>query len=30
MWAEAGMERIRARRLSIGGGIVIWGVRAAG
>jgi demethylmenaquinone methyltransferase/2-methoxy-6-polyprenyl-1,4-benzoquinol methylase len=28
MWAEAGMERIRARRLSIGGGIVIWGVRA--
>jgi demethylmenaquinone methyltransferase/2-methoxy-6-polyprenyl-1,4-benzoquinol methylase len=29
MWAEAGMERIRARRLSVGGGIVIWGVRAA-
>jgi demethylmenaquinone methyltransferase/2-methoxy-6-polyprenyl-1,4-benzoquinol methylase len=29
MWAAAGMERIRARRLSIGGGIVIWGVRAA-
>ena len=29
MWAEAGMERIRARRLSIGGGVVIWGVRAA-
>lgn len=28
MWADAGMERIRARRLSIGGGIVIWGVRA--
>jgi demethylmenaquinone methyltransferase/2-methoxy-6-polyprenyl-1,4-benzoquinol methylase len=30
MWAGAGMERIRARRLSIGGGIVIWGVRAGG
>jgi demethylmenaquinone methyltransferase/2-methoxy-6-polyprenyl-1,4-benzoquinol methylase len=29
MWAGAGMERVRARRLSIGGGIVIWGVRAA-
>lgn len=29
MWADAGMERVRARRLSIGGGVVIWGVRAA-
>ena len=29
MWAGAGMERVRARRLSIGGGVVIWGVRAA-
>jgi demethylmenaquinone methyltransferase / 2-methoxy-6-polyprenyl-1,4-benzoquinol methylase len=29
MWADAGMERVRARRLSIGGGIVIWGARAA-
>jgi demethylmenaquinone methyltransferase / 2-methoxy-6-polyprenyl-1,4-benzoquinol methylase len=29
MWADAGMERIRARRLSLGGGVVIWGVRAA-
>jgi hypothetical protein len=29
MWAAAGMERIRVRRLSIGGGVVIWGVRAA-
>lgn len=28
MWADAGMERIRARRLSSGGGIVIAGVRA--
>jgi demethylmenaquinone methyltransferase / 2-methoxy-6-polyprenyl-1,4-benzoquinol methylase len=27
MWADAGMERIRARRLSAGGGVVIWGVR---
>jgi demethylmenaquinone methyltransferase/2-methoxy-6-polyprenyl-1,4-benzoquinol methylase len=27
MWADAGMQRIRARRLSVGGGIVIWGVR---
>ncbi|HEY3766066.1 MAG TPA: class I SAM-dependent methyltransferase [Gaiellales bacterium] len=30
MWSEAGMERIRARRLSTGGGVVIWGVRAGG
>jgi demethylmenaquinone methyltransferase/2-methoxy-6-polyprenyl-1,4-benzoquinol methylase len=30
MWADAGMERIRSRRLSVGGGIVIWGVRAGG
>jgi demethylmenaquinone methyltransferase/2-methoxy-6-polyprenyl-1,4-benzoquinol methylase len=28
MWADAGMERVRARRLSTGGGVVIWGVRA--
>jgi len=28
MWADAGMERIRSRRLSAGGGIVIWGVRS--
>jgi demethylmenaquinone methyltransferase/2-methoxy-6-polyprenyl-1,4-benzoquinol methylase len=28
MWAGAGMERIRSRRLSAGGGIVIWGVRS--
>ncbi len=27
MWADAGIERIRSRRLSAGGGIVIWGVR---
>jgi demethylmenaquinone methyltransferase / 2-methoxy-6-polyprenyl-1,4-benzoquinol methylase len=30
MWADAGMERIRVRRLSSGGGIVIRGVRAGG
>jgi demethylmenaquinone methyltransferase/2-methoxy-6-polyprenyl-1,4-benzoquinol methylase len=28
MWADAGMERIRSRRLSAGGGIVVWGVRS--
>jgi demethylmenaquinone methyltransferase/2-methoxy-6-polyprenyl-1,4-benzoquinol methylase len=28
MWADAGMERIRSRRLSAGGGIVIWGLRS--
>jgi demethylmenaquinone methyltransferase/2-methoxy-6-polyprenyl-1,4-benzoquinol methylase len=28
MWADAGMERIRSRRLSAGGGIVIWGARS--
>jgi demethylmenaquinone methyltransferase / 2-methoxy-6-polyprenyl-1,4-benzoquinol methylase len=27
MWADAGMVRIRARRMSSGGGVVIWGVR---
>ena len=26
-WAAAGMEQIRARRLSLGGGIIIWGTR---
>jgi demethylmenaquinone methyltransferase/2-methoxy-6-polyprenyl-1,4-benzoquinol methylase len=30
MWAEAGMEHVRARRLSSGGGILIAGVRAGG
>ena len=28
MWADAGMERIRSRRLSSGGATVIWGARA--
>jgi demethylmenaquinone methyltransferase/2-methoxy-6-polyprenyl-1,4-benzoquinol methylase len=27
LWAEAGIRGVRARRLSLGGGIVIWGVR---
>jgi demethylmenaquinone methyltransferase/2-methoxy-6-polyprenyl-1,4-benzoquinol methylase len=30
MWAAAGMEQIRSRRLSVGGGVVIWGVRGGG
>jgi demethylmenaquinone methyltransferase/2-methoxy-6-polyprenyl-1,4-benzoquinol methylase len=28
LWREAGIEDVRARRLSLGGGIVIWGRRA--
>jgi demethylmenaquinone methyltransferase/2-methoxy-6-polyprenyl-1,4-benzoquinol methylase len=27
-WGEAGIARVRARRLSVGGGIVVWGRRA--
>jgi demethylmenaquinone methyltransferase/2-methoxy-6-polyprenyl-1,4-benzoquinol methylase len=27
MWAAAGMERIRARRLSLGGGVIVWAHR---
>jgi demethylmenaquinone methyltransferase/2-methoxy-6-polyprenyl-1,4-benzoquinol methylase len=27
LWSEAGIRGVRARRLSLGGGIVIWGVR---
>ncbi len=27
LWAEAGIEDVRSRRLSLGGGIVIWGTR---
>ncbi len=27
LWREAGVEDIRVRRLSLGGGIVIWGRR---
>lgn len=28
LWREAGIEDVRARRLSVGGGIVVWGRRA--
>ena len=27
-WVDAGVTNVRAQRLSVGGGIVIWGVRA--
>jgi demethylmenaquinone methyltransferase/2-methoxy-6-polyprenyl-1,4-benzoquinol methylase len=27
-WADAGIENVRGRRLSLGGAIVIWGTRA--
>src|SRR4029079_11143025 len=27
-WAAAGMEGIRARRLSLGGGVIVWGTRS--
>jgi demethylmenaquinone methyltransferase / 2-methoxy-6-polyprenyl-1,4-benzoquinol methylase len=29
MWRAAGIEDVRARRLSLGGGVVVWGRRAA-
>jgi len=28
LWQEAGIADVRARRLSLGGGVVIWGIRA--
>ena len=28
LWREAGIEDVRVRRLSLGGGIVVWGRRA--
>jgi len=28
LWQEAGIVDVRARRMSLGGGVVIWGVRA--
>jgi demethylmenaquinone methyltransferase/2-methoxy-6-polyprenyl-1,4-benzoquinol methylase len=28
LWRAAGMREVRARRLSLGGGIVVWGIRA--
>jgi demethylmenaquinone methyltransferase/2-methoxy-6-polyprenyl-1,4-benzoquinol methylase len=27
-WREAGIAEVRARRMSVGGGIVIWGTRS--
>ena len=30
MWREAGIESIELRRMSLGGGVVMWGVRAGG
>jgi demethylmenaquinone methyltransferase/2-methoxy-6-polyprenyl-1,4-benzoquinol methylase len=27
-WSEAGIAEVEARRLSVGGGIVVWGTRA--
>jgi demethylmenaquinone methyltransferase/2-methoxy-6-polyprenyl-1,4-benzoquinol methylase len=29
MWREAGVDPVRWRRMSLGGGVVIWGVRTA-
>ena len=28
LWREAGVADVRARRLSLGGGVVLWGTRA--
>ena len=28
LWSEAGITDVRARRMSLGGGVVIWGIRA--
>jgi demethylmenaquinone methyltransferase/2-methoxy-6-polyprenyl-1,4-benzoquinol methylase len=28
LWREAGVREVRARRLSLGGGVVVWGIRA--
>src|SRR5204863_1006603 len=28
LWRDAGLADVRARRLSLGGGVVVWGVRA--
>jgi demethylmenaquinone methyltransferase/2-methoxy-6-polyprenyl-1,4-benzoquinol methylase len=28
LWREAGVRDVRARRLSLGGGVVVWGIRA--
>ena len=29
LWREAGLDDVRARRLSLGGGLVVWGTRAS-
>jgi demethylmenaquinone methyltransferase / 2-methoxy-6-polyprenyl-1,4-benzoquinol methylase len=29
LWADAGLEEVRARRMSLGGGVVIWGRRSS-
>ena len=28
LWRDAGIDDVRARRLSLGGGVVVWGTRA--
>jgi hypothetical protein len=28
LWRDAGIADVRARRLSVGGGLVVWGTRA--
>jgi demethylmenaquinone methyltransferase/2-methoxy-6-polyprenyl-1,4-benzoquinol methylase len=28
LWRDAGVEDVRSRRLSLGGGLVVWGVRS--
>jgi demethylmenaquinone methyltransferase/2-methoxy-6-polyprenyl-1,4-benzoquinol methylase len=30
LWRDAGIERVTARRMSLGGGVVIWGTRSGG
>jgi hypothetical protein len=30
LWEAAGIERVTARPMSLGGGVVIWGERASG
>ena len=28
LWSAAGIEEVRSRRMSLGGGVVVWGTRA--
>jgi demethylmenaquinone methyltransferase / 2-methoxy-6-polyprenyl-1,4-benzoquinol methylase len=30
LWLEAGIGRVETRRMSLGGGVVMWGVREGG